>query len=57
MTAAEVDEADPAEAAAVLRQVLEAVVAGELEAKGPLGARLVRRLEGAAAALAEAAGR
>ncbi len=41
----------PQEAAAVLERLLEAVVAGELEADTPQARRLLRRMEGAAAAL------
>ena len=45
-------------AAAVLRALLAAVESGELTARGPAGARLVRRLEGAISVLAaEAASR
>lgn len=40
-----------AEAAAVLRRVLLAVEAGELEAVGPVGAGMLRQLQGAVAAL------
>lgn len=39
------------DAAAVLRRLLDAVEAGELEAEGPLGVRVVRQLHGAAIAL------
>ncbi len=42
-----------AEAAAMLRRLLEKVERGELEAKGGQGARLLRRLEGAATAWEE----
>lgn len=42
---------DAREAAAVLRRLLDAVEAGELDADGPLGARVVRQLHGAVAAL------
>ncbi len=38
--------ADPAEAAAVLRQLLAAVAEGQLEAKVPAGGRTLRRIEG-----------
>ena len=40
-----------AEAAEVLRRLLAAVEAGELDADGPLGAAIVRQLQGAVAAL------
>jgi hypothetical protein len=55
MTAEGSEPADLADAAAVLRQLLAAVAEGQLEAKGPAGARTLRRIEGAVAAL-EAAG-
>lgn len=37
-------------AAAMLREVIEAVDAGDLDAPGPQGARLLRRMEGAVVA-------
>jgi hypothetical protein len=40
-----------AEAAQVLRRLLAAVEAGELDVDGPLGTAVVRQLQGAAAAL------
>lgn len=40
-----------AEAAALLRRLLEAVETGELEARGEAAQALVRQLEGAAVAL------
>lgn len=47
---------DPAAAAALLRQVLDAIEAGELAASSPRAVALVvRRLEGAVIALEEAA--
>jgi hypothetical protein len=46
-----------AEAAAMLRRLLEKVEQGELEAKGGQGAPLLRRLEGAATVWEESARR
>lgn len=48
-------KAELAEAAAMLRAVLAAIEAGEIEANTPKARALVRRMEGAVAALAEAA--
>lgn len=48
--------ADYAEAAAMLRRLLAAVEADELEANSARATALVRRIEGAAVALEEAAG-
>ena len=42
---------DAGEAAAVLRRLLDAVEAGELDADGPLGTRVLRQLYGAMTAL------
>ena len=47
---------DLAEAARLLRAVLDAVEAGELEANGGQAVALVRRIEGAVAALEAASG-
>lgn len=47
---------DAGEAAAVLRRLLDAVEAGDLDADGPKAARVVRQLYGAAAALEVVAG-
>lgn len=46
-----VRRADIAEAAALLRRLLEAVDRGELDATTPSAKALVRRMEGAAVAL------
>jgi hypothetical protein len=46
-----------AEAAALLRRLIAAVHEGELEANSSQGRRLLRRLEGAAAAFEEASKR
>ena len=51
-----VTRADNAEAAAMLRRLLAAVDAGELEANGGRATALVRRMEGAAVAFELAAG-
>jgi hypothetical protein len=45
------DRSEQSEAAAVLRQLLAAVDAGELEANTPQAKALLRRLEGALIAL------
>ncbi|MHB8670801.1 MAG: hypothetical protein ACYDAD_09630 [Acidimicrobiales bacterium] len=47
---------DLADAAAMLRRVLDAVDRGELDASGSAAASLVRHLEGAAAVLEIASG-
>jgi hypothetical protein len=44
-------EDDAAEAARLLRALLDAVAAGELDADGPVGANCVRQMRGAVAAL------
>lgn len=41
---------DVAEAGLILRRLLEAVDSGDLDADGPVGANVVRQMEGAAVA-------
>ncbi|MBA2725310.1 MAG: hypothetical protein H0U53_04910 [Actinobacteria bacterium] len=45
------------DAATLLRRLIDAALSGELEAESSQGRRLLRRLEGAAAALEEASKR
>jgi hypothetical protein len=49
-------KADNAEAAAMLRRLLDAVDVGDIEANGGRATALVRRMEGAAVAFELAAG-